>query len=68
MRLCDRTKLYDSRTQILAEYFKEGCSSIEPLSVELGHQAEWVWLLKGFEWITNRPTGGYRSELLIATM
>jgi len=32
--------------------------------VEPGHQAEWVWLLKGFERITGCPTGRIRAELL----
>ncbi len=30
----------------------------------LGHQAEWVWLLKGFERITGCPTGKQRAALL----
>jgi mannose-6-phosphate isomerase len=34
----------------------------------LKHQAEWVWLLKGFERITGCPTGRYRSELLASAM
>jgi mannose-6-phosphate isomerase len=56
--------LYDSRRQVLGEYFKEDWSHISPVSVEPGHQAEWVWLLKGFERITGCPTGRYRSQLL----
>jgi mannose-6-phosphate isomerase len=57
-------KLYDSKNQILAENFEQDWSRLEPVSVEPGHQAEWVWLLKGFERITSCPTGRYRSELL----
>lgn len=56
--------LYDKRTQALGEYFEEDWSRIEPVSVEPGHQAEWVWLLKGFERITGCPTARPRSELL----
>jgi mannose/cellobiose epimerase-like protein (N-acyl-D-glucosamine 2-epimerase family) len=56
--------LYDPRHQVLGEYFEEDWSRIEPVSVEPGHQAEWVWLLKGFERITGCPTGRYRSALL----
>ena len=49
--------LYDKQTRALGEYFEEDWSKIEPVSVEAGHQAEWVWLLKGFERITGCPTG-----------
>jgi len=56
--------LYDARRQALGEYFEEDWSRIEPLVVEPGHQAEWVWLLKGFERITGCPTGRYRAQLL----
>jgi mannose/cellobiose epimerase-like protein (N-acyl-D-glucosamine 2-epimerase family) len=56
--------LYDSRRQVLGEYFEEDWSRIEPASVEPGHQAEWVWLFKGFERITGCPTGRSRSQLL----
>jgi mannose/cellobiose epimerase-like protein (N-acyl-D-glucosamine 2-epimerase family) len=56
--------LYDKRTRALGEYFEEDWSRIEPVSVEPGHQAEWVWLLKGFERITGCPTGRPRAELL----
>ena len=56
--------LYDKQKRVLGEYFEEDWSRIEPVSVEPGHQAEWVWLLKGFERITGCPTGRYRSELL----
>ena len=58
---------YDKKKRILGEYFEEDWSRIEPVSVEPGHQAEWVWLLKGFERITGCPTGHLRGELL-ATM
>src|SRR6267378_5060852 len=60
--------LYDPRRQVLGEYFEEDWSRIEPVSVEPGHQAEWVWLLKGFERITGCPTGRYRSELLASAL
>lgn len=58
------SNFYDTATQCLGEYFEEDWSRILPVSVEPGHQAEWVWLLKGFERITGCPTGRYRSELL----
>jgi mannose/cellobiose epimerase-like protein (N-acyl-D-glucosamine 2-epimerase family) len=45
--------LYDKQRQVLGEYFEEDFSKIEPVSVEPGHQAEWAWLLKGFERITG---------------
>jgi mannose/cellobiose epimerase-like protein (N-acyl-D-glucosamine 2-epimerase family) len=60
--------LYDSRRQVLGEYFEEDWSRIEPASVEPGHQAEWVWLLKGFERITGCPTGRHRSQLLASAL
>ena len=56
--------LYDKQKRVLGEYFEEDWSKIEPVSVEPGHQAEWVWLLKGFERVTGCPTGRYRAELL----
>src|SRR5947209_4523232 len=56
--------LYDKQKQLLGEYFEEDWSRIEPVSIEPGHQAEWAWLLKGFERITGCPTGRYRSELM----
>ena len=52
----------------LGEYFEEDWSKIEPVSVEPGHQAEWVWLLKGFERITGCPTGRYRAQLLSSAL
>jgi mannose-6-phosphate isomerase len=48
--------LYDGQKQVLGEYFEQDWSRIEPACVEPGHQAEWVWLLKGFERITGCPT------------
>ena len=54
---CFVANLYDKRTQALGEYFEDDWSRIEPVSVEPGHQAEWCWLLKGFERITGCPTG-----------
>jgi len=60
--------LYDKQKRILTEYFEEDWSKIEPVSVEPGHQAEWVWLLKGFERITGCPTGSRRGELLATAL
>jgi len=60
--------LYDKQKRILTEYFEEDWSKIEPVSVEPGHQAEWVWLLKGFERITGCPTGTRRAELLATAL
>jgi len=60
--------LYDKQKRVLGEYFEEDWSKIEPVSVEPGHQAEWVWLLKGFERITGCPTGPRRGELLATTL
>jgi mannose-6-phosphate isomerase len=60
--------LYDKQKQALGEYFEDDWSRIEPVSVEPGHQAEWVWLLKGFERITGCPTGRYRAELLASAL
>jgi mannose-6-phosphate isomerase len=60
--------LYDKQRQVLGEYFEEDFSKIEPVSVEPGHQAEWVWLLKGFERITGCPTGRPRAELLATAL
>jgi len=56
--------LYDKQKHVLGEFFEEDWSRIEPVVVEPGHQAEWVWLLKGFERITGCPTGRPRAELL----
>lgn len=56
--------LYDRQKRVLGEYFEDDWSRIEPVSVEPGHQAEWVWLLKGFERITGCPTARPRAELL----
>ena len=59
---------FDPQHQIVGEYFEEDWSKIEPVIVEPGHQAEWVWLLKGFERITGCPTGRYRSQLLASAL
>ncbi|KIZ45456.1 MULTISPECIES: AGE family epimerase/isomerase [Rhodopseudomonas] len=56
--------LYDQRQQVLGEYFEDDWSMIRPVCVEPGHQAEWVWLLQGFERISGCPTGRFRSALL----
>src|SRR5450631_3800107 len=60
--------LYDPRREVLGEYFEDDWSRIEPVIVEPGHQAEWVWLLKGFERITGCPTGRYRAQLLSSAL
>jgi mannose/cellobiose epimerase-like protein (N-acyl-D-glucosamine 2-epimerase family) len=60
--------LYDPRRQVLGEYFEDDWSKIEPVSVEPGHQAEWIWLLKGFERITGCPTARYRTALLASAL
>jgi mannose-6-phosphate isomerase len=60
--------LYDKQRQALGEYFEEDWSKIEPVVVEPGHQAEWAWLLKGFERITGCPTGRPRGELLATAL
>jgi len=62
------SSFYDNQKHVLGEYFEEDWSKIEPVSVEPGHQAEWVWLLKGFERITGCPTGRQRSELLASAL
>src|SRR3954468_14215904 len=60
--------LYDKQTQALGEYFEDDWSRIEPVVVEPGHQAEWAWLLKGFERITGCPTARPRAELLATAL
>lgn len=60
--------LYDKQKQTLGEYFEEDWSRIEPVVVEPGHQAEWAWLLKGFERITGCPTARPRGELLASAL
>jgi mannose/cellobiose epimerase-like protein (N-acyl-D-glucosamine 2-epimerase family) len=62
------SNFYEKQKHVIGEYFEDDWSKIEPVSVEPGHQAEWVWLLKGFERITGCPTGRYRSELLASAM
>jgi mannose/cellobiose epimerase-like protein (N-acyl-D-glucosamine 2-epimerase family) len=59
---------YDKQKHVLGEYFEDDWSRIEPVSIEPGHQAEWVWLLKGFERITGCPTGKFRGELLASAL
>jgi mannose/cellobiose epimerase-like protein (N-acyl-D-glucosamine 2-epimerase family) len=60
--------LYDPQRQVLGEYFEDDWSKIEPVCVEPGHQAEWVWLLRGFERITGCPTGRHRVGLLATAL
>lgn len=62
------SNLFDAQKGVLGEYFEQDWSRIEPVSVEPGHQAEWVWLLKQFERITGCPTGKYRAPLLEAAL
>ncbi|MGX9393860.1 AGE family epimerase/isomerase [Nitrobacteraceae bacterium UC4446_H13] len=62
------THFYDSNMQALVEYFEDDWSRILPATIEPGHQAEWVWLLKGFERITGCPTAKYRAALLASAM
>lgn len=62
------SNFYDAKSEILGEYFEEDWSKIVPACVEPGHQAEWVWLLKGFERITGCPTGHYRASLLASAL
>ena len=57
-----RRQLLRPRRQVLGEYFEDDWSKIEPVTVEAGHQAEWVWLLKAFERITGCPTGRFRAS------
>ncbi len=59
---------FDARRGVLGEYFEDDWSPIEPLVVEPGHQAEWIWLLKGFERITGCPTGRHRAQLLASSL
>jgi mannose-6-phosphate isomerase len=60
--------LFDKQSGVLGEYFEEDFAKIEPVSVEAGHQAEWVWLLKGFERITGCPTARPRADLMRAAL
>lgn len=62
------THFFDSKSGVLGEYYEEDWSKILPISVEPGHQAEWVWLLKEFERITGCPTGKYRPVLLASAL
>ena len=60
--------LFDQRTQTLGEYFEDDWAPVPPAVVEPGHQAEWVWLLRGFERNTGCPTGRFRSALLSSAL
>ncbi|MGP9813729.1 AGE family epimerase/isomerase [Rhodopseudomonas sp. NSM] len=59
---------YDKPRRVLGEYFEDDWSRIEPVRVEPGHQAEWVWLLKQFQRISGCPTAHYRERLLSSTL
>ena len=52
----------------ISERLRHEFPSIKVVAVEPGHQAEWVWLLKGFERITGCPTSRPRAELLEAAL
>jgi len=56
--------LFDQQAQVLGEYFEEDWARINPIVVEPGHQAEWLWLLRSFERNTGCPTGRFRTALL----
>lgn len=62
------THLFDPQTQTLGEYFGDDWARISPAVVEPGHQAEWVWLLRGFERNTGCPTANYRTALLASAL
>lgn len=59
---------YDPQSGTIGEYFEEDWSTILPVRIEPGHQAEWVWLLRGFERVTGCPTGRHRAALLNAAL
>lgn len=59
---------FDQKAAALCEYFEEDWSKIPPMNIEPGHQAEWVWLLRGFERITGCPTSRFRKALLQSTL
>jgi mannose-6-phosphate isomerase len=56
--------LFDQQTQALGEYFEDDWARINPVVVEPGHQAEWLWLLRSFERNTGCPTARFRTALL----
>jgi len=56
--------LFDQQTQVLGEYYEEDWARINPVVVEPGHQAEWLWLLRSFERNTGCPTWRFRTALL----
>ncbi len=60
--------LYDKQACVLGEYYEDDWSKIEPVRVEPGHLAEWVFLLKAFERITHCPTARFRSELMASAL
>ena len=60
--------LFDPQAQTLGEYFDDDWARISPAVVEPGHQAEWVWLLRGFERNTGCPTAKYRTALLASAL
>lgn len=62
------SNFYDRQKKVLGEYFENDWSRVEPVRVEPGHQAEWVWLLRGFERITGCPTVRQRADLLASAL
>jgi mannose-6-phosphate isomerase len=61
-------KFYDEDRRVLAEYFEDDWAWIEPVRVEPGHQAEWVWLLGNYQRLTGCSTTRYRIELMASTL
>ncbi len=59
---------YDAPRRVLGEYFENDWTTIEPVCVEPGHQAEWTWLLKEYQRISGHDTAAYREQLLASTL
>ena len=62
------SNFFDQQAGVLGEYFEEDWARINPVVVEPGHQAEWLWLLRSFERNTGCPTGRFRTALLKAAL
>lgn len=60
--------LFDPEIKMVGEYYDERWNPLEPVLVEPGHQAEWLWLLRCFERITGCPTARHRTMLLDAML
>lgn len=66
-----RTKLFDGRTQTLGEYFDHAWKPVPGEmgnTVEPGHQAEWVWLLRQHETLFATPRGELATQVLTSTL